>query len=239
MAAVLAGGDAAVISHFSAAELWGVLKARRRRPDVTVKRPRRSRLGINFHSSLLAADEVEAHDGIPVTSVARTLLDLAADLDRARLKNVIDKAEGARLSSPASLPALVARYPGRPGTPLIESILADGHIGTNISKEELELRFAAVIEERGLPPPEINVPLFLGDRWIEADCLWRSARLVVELDSRKFHQTDAAFERDRERDRALISEGWRVIRITWRQLHLDPAGVARDLSAALREPIRS
>ena len=72
------------------------------------------------------------------------------------------------------------------------------------------------------------MPLFVAGHWIEVDCLWRSARLIVELDSRKFHQTDAAFENDRERDRALISEGWRVIRITWRQLDRDPAGVARD-----------
>ena len=78
MAAALAGGNAAVISHFSAAELWGLLKARRRWPDVTVRRARHPRHGINFHSSLLPADEVDVHDGIPVTSVARTLLDLAA-----------------------------------------------------------------------------------------------------------------------------------------------------------------
>jgi predicted transcriptional regulator of viral defense system len=216
MAAVLAGGGNAVLSHFSAAELWRLLKPAGRLPEVTIRESRRSRPGLRFHSSPLPADEVGRRDGIPVTVTARTLLDIAPGLTAVRLKSAVDAAEGRQLGGELSLADLLDRYPRRAGTAAIRRVLADGRIGLDVPREELELRFADV-----------------GGRWLEVDCAWRSARLVVELDSRAHHENSTAFEADRERDQALIAAGWRVMRVTWRQLHDASARIARDIEMAL------
>lgn len=233
MAAVLAGGDGAVLSHRSAAALWGLLSDGGRWPEITIRKPPRRRPAITIHSSSLPADEVGEQRGIPVTTVARTLLDLAADLDRHRLKQAIDKAEIRRLGDRAPLTALVERYSGRRGVANLRTIIAEGRIGFDITREELELRFAAFVDNFDLPRPEVNAPLLAGGAPIEVDCLWRDQRLIVELDSRTFHDTGPAFERDRARDRALMADGWRVIRVTWRQLHHEPERLAQDLRRAL------
>ena len=109
-----------------------------------------------------------------------------------------------------------------------------GRIGIDVPKEELELRFAELIERHGYPRPLRNALVDTGNAVIEVDCLWREAKLIVELDSRAFHRDIRAFERDRERDRMLTTNGWRVIRLTWRQLHADERAVVADLCAALR-----
>jgi very-short-patch-repair endonuclease len=98
-----------------------------------------------------------------------------------------------------------------------------------LTRSELEDVFLTVLETHGLPRPEVNVDLRLGDRFIEADFLWREQRLIVEVDGHGTHGTRAAFERDRERDRILQAHGWRVVRITWRQLHDDPGAIGVDL----------
>jgi very-short-patch-repair endonuclease len=97
----------------------------------------------------------------------------------------------------------------------------------------LEDRFMALLERMGLPLPATNVPLPRNSRWIEADCVWRRPRPIVELDGHATHGTRATYERDRARDCALIAAGWRVMRITWRQLRDEPAELARDLRASL------
>jgi hypothetical protein len=108
--------------------------------------------------------------------------------------------------------------------------LPRGRLGTTVTRSELEERFLGFIEEAGLPRPELNAHMELGDgSWIEVDCLWRPAKLVIELDGYGSHGTRAAFERDRAKDRLLQAIGWRVVRITWRQLHHDPTTVATDL----------
>jgi hypothetical protein len=233
MAAVLAGGGNAVLSHFSAAELWRLLKPAGRLPEVTIRGSRRSRPGLRFHSSPLPADEVGRRDGIPVTVTARTLLDIAPGLTAVRLKSAVDVAEGRQLGGELSLADLLDRYPRRAGTAAIRRVLADGRIGLDVPREELELRFAELIERYGLPAPAANGIIDVGGRWLEVDCAWRSARLVVELDSRAHHENSTAFEADRERDQALIAAGWRVMRVTWRQLHDASARIARDIEMAL------
>jgi hypothetical protein len=233
MAAVLAGGEGAVLSHRSAAELWGLLKPAGGHPEVTVRAKRGSRPNLHVHVSSLPADEVGHHAGIPVTGVARTLLDLAPSLTPVRLKSVIDAAENRRLGGSLSLPELLDRHPRRPGSPAIARILAERRIGLDVPHEELELRFAELIDRYGLPQPEVNAILTARGGNLEVDCAWRSARLVVELDSRKHHSDPSAFENDRRRDQALIAVGWRVMRVTWRQLIDEPARLARDLGRAL------
>jgi very-short-patch-repair endonuclease len=234
MAAVLAGGSGAALSHRAAAALW--LLHEPVRLEVTVAGAGRSRPGVRFHRSLLAEDEVTAVQGIPVTSVPRTLLDLAAVLPRHRVERAINEAEVRGLSDPLSLADLVDRYPGRRGICAVKAILSRLQAGVRMTRSELESRFLGFARRNHLPAPEVNAHLFVRGRWIECDCVWRTQRLVVELDGRAVHTTAAAFERDRARDRALHAAGWRSVRVTWRQLHDDAGALAADLHAILAGP---
>jgi hypothetical protein len=234
LAAVLAGGRGAVLSHGSAAAHWGVRPAGTP-VAVTTGRRRRSRPGVRFFRSRLPADETTTHDGIPVTTVPRTLFDLAAVISAGQLARAVAEAEVRRLWDPLSLGELLARHPRRPGAVAIRAVLG-GSAG--ITRSELEDRFLAFAGRAGLLRPATNVLLQVGGRWIEADCVWHDQRLIVELDGRAIHATPSAFERDRARDRALTVAGWRVIRITWRQLRDQPEAIARDLRAALDRPAR-
>jgi hypothetical protein len=180
---------------------------------------------------MLPPDEVTVCSGVPVTTVPRTLLDLASVVERRHVERAIQEADVRRLHDPLSLLDLVARYPGRRGTPLIKAILADGRVGGGVPRSELEGRFLAFLDRFTLPRPEVNANLCVRGRWV--DCLWRSARLIVELDGRATHDIPTAFERDRARDRRLSVEDWRVIRVTWRQLHLETRALAEDLRTML------
>ena len=231
-AAVLAGGEHAALSDQAAGGLMGLI-AYTGRAHVTVPTSRRTVPGIVWHASPLPLDEVERREGIRVTTPARTLLDLAASLAEHRLERAIDRAEAQHLTSPTSLAALVERYRGRRGVATLRKILGEGEIGRRVTKSELEDRFLVFIDRHALPRPETNVWLQAADGWVEVDCLWRDARLVVELDGRAFHDAAGVFEADRARDRALIAAGWRVVRVTWRQLTREPAPLAADLHAAV------
>ncbi|HEU0024588.1 MAG TPA: DUF559 domain-containing protein [Thermoleophilaceae bacterium] len=163
----------------------------------------------------------------------RTLLDLAAVLRAPQLEQAIEQAEMLRLTDPLSLRDMLARYPGRRGVLALRRILQEGRIGATVTRSELEARFREFVEHAGLPRPEVNVRLQLAGEWIEVDCLWRSQRVVVELDCRAVHATNAAFERDRARDRRLQAAGWRPVRVTWRQLARDAHAVEADLRVLL------
>jgi restriction endonuclease-like protein len=232
MAAVLAAGRGAALSHRSAASLWRVRPTTRPLIEVTVDR-QLSRRGIEAHRGELARDEVTTVLGIPVTTLPRTLLDLAAVLARRDVERAVEEAEVLRLSDALSLVDLVARHSGRRGVATIRAILAAKRVGSSATRSELEERFLAFVERVGLPPPEVNASVQVRGRSIECDCVWRTWRLIVELDGHAFHATAAAFERDRARDRALHAGGWRVVRITWRQLHHDAAALAADLFGLL------
>lgn len=233
MAAVLVTGPGAALSHRSAATIWGVHVSTRTRVEVTAERQCTSRPGVEVHRSRLSPDEVTAVDGIPVTTVPRTLLDLATVLGRREVARAANEAEARQLADPLSLGDLVARYPRRRGIATIKAILADGRIGATVTRSELEGRFLAFLGDAGLPRPEVNVSLQLRGNWIEVDCLWRGQRLVIELDGMATHGTAASFVGDRSRDRVLQSAGWRVVRITWRQLHDEPDVVEADLRTLL------
>jgi predicted transcriptional regulator of viral defense system len=235
MAAALAGGPNAVLSHRSAAALWGIRTGGPTRVEVTVPRALRSRTGLHVHRGVLAADEVTAVRGIPVTTAARTLLDLAAVLTPARLERAVEEAERLRLGDDPSLHALVARHPRRRGVATLRRILDDAQIAVAFTRSELEERFLAFLADAGLPRPLVNAPVeLLGGTRVEADCLWPAERLAVELDGHASHATRAAFERDRARDRGLQAAGWRVVRITWRHLHGEPQSLAAELRMLLR-----
>jgi hypothetical protein len=225
MAAVLATGG--TLSHRSAAALWGMLPYRYL--EVTTANGRR-RFGIHIHRGDVPDDERTREHGIPVTTPPRTVLDLAAVLRPRHLERAINDAEAQGLSDPLSLPDLIARYPRHRGVRALKKILDRG---TGTTRSELEVRFLEFIRARGLPAPETNAHLLIRGAWTECDCLWREQGLVVELDGRAWHSTAAAFERDRERDRALNAEGFRTVRVTWRQLHESPEALAADLRSLL------
>lgn len=177
---------------------------------------------VTVHCSAVPADEATKHDGIPVTTLPRTLLDLASVVSPTQLERALNEAEVRRLTDPLSLADLVERHPHRPGIRAARALLGEPQ---SITRSELEARFRRFARAIGLPAPALNVPL----EGIECDCVWTGQRLVVELDGRGVHDTAVAFERDRARDRMLNAAGWRVVRITWRQLREEPERLAGDL----------
>jgi very-short-patch-repair endonuclease len=231
MAAVLAAGPDAVLSHRSAAALWGIRNTERAAVEVVSPRLCR-RPKIEAHRGTLLPDEIDRERGIPVTTPARTLLDLAEVISEQQLERAINEAEVRRLTSPLPLGALVARHPTRRGTGAIRRILEDDKLGETITRSELEERFLALVDAHNLPRPRMNEPL--GP--YQPDAAWHDARLIVELDSYPIHTTRRAFESDRKRDRELQAAGYRVVRITWRQLEDEPRAIAEELSALLATP---
>jgi very-short-patch-repair endonuclease len=164
-----------------------------------------------------------------VTTVPRTLLDLAAVLPPHQVARAINEAEVQRLADPVPLVALLARYPRRRGVAVARAVLDEASIGSTITRSELEEGFHAFLIHHDLPRPEVNANVRIGDRLIECDFAWPAQGLIAELDGHAFHVTTAAYERDRARDRALSVAGWRVVRITWRQLRDDAVGLAADM----------
>ena len=230
LAAVLAAGPAAVLSHRSAGALWGIRSSSSSRIDVTAPRERR-RPGVTVHRAKLPPDETTLHRAIPVTTPARTLLDLAALLAAHRLARAAERAEALRLTSPTTLTELVDRYPGRPGTPKLRRLLEDHRIVPTTTASELERRFLTFLDAFELPRPLVNESL---DPGTTPDFRWPQQRLIVELDGFETHGTRQAFERDRARDRALTAQGWRVARVTQRQLEANPEELAGELRQILR-----
>jgi restriction endonuclease-like protein len=168
-----------------------------------------------------------------VTSVFRTIFDFAGVLGRRQLERALNEAEVRGLTDKVSLPQLLERHPRARGAMTLRQLLAEKASG-GVTNRELKERFVAFLDARGFPRPALNAPLALRGRFFRIDCLWREARLAVELDGRAVHGTAAAFEADRERDRILQAEGWRTARVTWRQLHADPEAIAADLRSLLR-----
>jgi very-short-patch-repair endonuclease len=237
MAAVLVA-DGAVLSHRSAAALWVLRRSDRTAVEITVPRALRPRARLEIHEGRLPPDEVTTHDGILVTTPARTLLDLAAVVSPQHLERAATEAEIHRLGSPTSLAALVARYPTRTGTKTIRRLLNARDIGRNITKHQLELRFLAFLDAHRLPRPRINATVDVHPKPKEVDCLWPDHRLIAELDGFAAHGTRTAFEEDRDRDRALLVSGYRVTRITWRQIAEEEEALA-DALRSLLDPARA
>ena len=232
MAAVLACGPDAVLSHRSAAQLWGLMP--RRSIAVELTRPRRAKPlpTIAPHVSPLQPDEVEEAWGIPVTSVARTMLDIAPLVDERGLERAWNEMEVRELRDPVGVEAMVVRHPGKRGIARVRKVMYSTKPAGR-TRNELEERFVRLVDDYGLPRPRINAHLALRERFFEIDALWPAERLAVELDGGAAHGTRRAFHRDRERDRVLLAEGYRTARVTWDQMRDEPALIAADLRSAL------
>jgi hypothetical protein len=171
--------------------------------------------------------------GIPVTTLDRTLLDLSAELSLEAFEAAIREAEYLHRFRLEALERLLATHPGSRGATKVKVCLGSlGRGPKGRARKGLEVRFAALLAKTDFPMPALNALLDLDGFKVEADCLWREQRLIVELDGGKAHRTRSAFESDRERDRRLQTAGWRVIRVTWRQLD-EPAALLEDLRRLL------
>jgi hypothetical protein len=231
-AAVLAGGPGTVLSHRSAAEALGLLWPSDIEVEVTRPRAYRGRAEIRAHRAVLLPDEVGEVDGIPVTSPFRTAFDVAGLGERRVVERVLHEVKLRRITDAVSFEELLRRYPRKRGARLLSEVRAS-KAPVGVTRNEFEESFVAFLDEYGLPRAEANAAVAVGGRFFEIDALWRPQRLAAELDGREVHDSDDAFESDRERDRVLLVAGWRTARITWRQLRDGPAAVAADLRALL------
>jgi very-short-patch-repair endonuclease/predicted transcriptional regulator of viral defense system len=232
MAAVLAGGDGAVLSHRSAAALWEIAPTASARIDVTTVRRNEGQPGIAFHG-VRRVDEADrtVRDEIPVTTLARTLLDLAEAVSLRQLERAVEEAERLQLLDLNALEDACRRNRGRRGLKQLRAVIETAAPPPN-TRSELERRFIRICRESGLPSPALNCFI----EGFEVDAVWPEQRLVVELDGYEFHHTHRAFERDRARDMALQLAGYRVLRVTHQRLLRDPSGVVRAVSILLATP---
>ncbi|MGC1165763.1 MAG: type IV toxin-antitoxin system AbiEi family antitoxin domain-containing protein [Solirubrobacterales bacterium] len=217
LAAVLACGPDAVLSHRAAADLLGIRENRRARIDVTAPGRRgRAPRGIDAHrdGSLAAADRMVIDD-IPCTSVARMLLDFAGVEPVRELRKAVREAEVKRILDKGAVRELIKRSRGRRGVARLRMVLDEIHPETRRTRSYMESLFLEMCTRAELPRPEVNVSLRIGNDTFEPDFLWRDAGLIVEADSRQFHDTDLAFLDDRRREQRLQLAGWRVSHCTW------------------------
>jgi very-short-patch-repair endonuclease len=231
LAAVLACGDGAVLSHEAAAAHWRLITATPRVVDVTVPTPggRSRRRGIQVHRCPLPPVEITRLNGIPVTTVARTVLDLAGGAPERQIERALDEAAYLGRLHQDALEATLARYPNRKGSRLLRHIAARHSAGATRTRSELEERFLELCRKRGLPPPAVNVRVegFL------VDFFWPNARLVVETDGYGAHSRRSTFEADRARTVTLQAAGYQVLRFSYRQVFERADWVADHLELAL------
>jgi very-short-patch-repair endonuclease len=180
----------------------------------------------------VADDEWLIKDGIPVTSPFRTIFDLSATAEMRELERAFHEAEVREVTDRVSLPMLLARYPGRRGVRKVRVLLGSER-PVGITRNDFEEAFLVLVDAHGLPRPRMNADLSVRGRFFEIDALWEEQRVAVELDSRGVHGTRKRFESDRQRDRILVAEGWRTMRVTWRQLQVEPEAIVGDLRLAL------
>jgi very-short-patch-repair endonuclease len=234
-AAVLAYGRGTVLSHHTAAVLWGIQRERSGPIHVTAPSGRQGverRRGIWVHRCKFVPEDVTRRDGFPVTTVARTLFDLAEVAPFDSLEKAAEEADRLHLLRLRELEAVCERGRGRRALRPVRRLLAE-LAAPDEGRSPLEARFAAFIREHRLRPPVQNVHV-LGH---EVDALWPSAKLIVELDSWEFHSHRSAFERDRTRDSELLIAGYRTIRVTHRRLDREAAQLAGEIRQLLKQRV--
>lgn len=231
LAAVLSSGRGTLIARRSALHLWGLAVEGIEDEAVSVLvvgRRVRTRAGlVARRAGALARSDATRRHGIPVTTAARTVVDLAADLSGPDLEDLVHELQVRRLASPAAMRAALVRAGNPPGAPRLRPLLVGAERG--VTRNRAERRLGEVLRAARLPEPETNVRVLR----FEVDVLWRRERVVAEFDGFAVHGTRRAFEADRARDADLLAAGYRVVRITWRQLRDEPMVVAARVAAIL------
>jgi very-short-patch-repair endonuclease len=205
---------------------------------VTAPHKSASSKRIRRHHSPLPVDEITIEEGIPVTSVHRTIFDLAATASVDEMVAMIKEAEYRNLWDRLSLWDLLERYPGKRGSQNLRFALErlkEEPIGRR--RSFLEKRFAPFLRRHRLPLPRFNDWILLGAKRYQVDCHWPGTEQIVELDGWEGHGTRSAFREDRARDRALHVGGYSVTRITFNQLDDEPEAIAADLRVLLRSAL--
>jgi very-short-patch-repair endonuclease len=233
-AAVLACGARAVLSHRSAAGAWGIRPDGGSRWDVTVRSASRVRPDAPvkaFRHPTLRDEEVTALDGIPTTTVARTLLDLAALVPAHHLRRAVERADDAGLFDLTALRATLDAHPRRPGRRRLLTLLAElrDHDLAR-TRSDVEAAFLQLCVDHGLPRPQVNRT----NNGREHDFTWPAHDLIVEVDGYAFHRSRKAFANDRARDRDALRRGRRVARFTAVEVVSAPTVVAHELEALLK-----
>ena len=230
-AAVLACGPGAVLSHETALGLWGLMDLRPGPVQLTVVAGTgRVRPGIVTHvTSSIDRAEIRRRERLPVTSPARALLDVASRMPSRRIEHTLDTAIERGLISRTAVHELLARYPGRTGTPVLVALLESGRpsSATRSNGEEQLLR---LLRRGGIPDPEVNQR----ERRYMPDLVWHAERVLVEFDGWLYHSGKAAFERDRVRQNDLVvDDGWIVVRVTSEMMRCTPERVLVLIATAL------
>jgi very-short-patch-repair endonuclease len=234
MAAVLASGPEAVLSHHTAAALWGIRGYSGGTIHVTMPHKSASTKRIRRHFSQVPDDERAIHEGIPATSVHRTIFDLAPTVSVDDVLAMIKEAEYLNRWDRLSLPDLLERYRGKRGSRKLRFALQRlEEEPTGRKRSKLEERFAPFLRRHRLPLPRFNDWILLGAKRYQVDCHWPHLRLIVELDGWEGHSSRSAFQDDRARDRVLHAAGYSVIHLTWNQLNIEPEEIAADLRTLL------
>ena len=238
LAAVLACGPTAVLSHRSAAALWGLRGGAPPLVEVAVPSGagRRARDGIALRRMpALAPWQVTATAGVPVTTVARTLVDLAGCVEPALLRRAVERAEQLELFDLRALRRVLDAHPRRPGVRALSTLLEDyREHGMTVTRSDLEARFLELCRAHGLPRPLVN----RDSSGNEVDFRWPDHGLVVEVDTWTYHGTRAAFARDRARDRAQLRAGLRMARVTGDEIEQAGAALAAEISGLLEADAR-
>ena len=234
IAAVLNCGPDAVLSHRSAAALWGIRDHGGGPVDVTSPSKTKPWGSIRRHFAPLPADEVTVECGIPVTTAPRTIFDLAATSPTDTVESALRQSEFRRLYDPLSLHDLIARYPRHRGVRSVRAALARLAEAPGHTVSRLEDRFLPFLDRHDMPRPHLNVWIEARGRRFKVDCFWPASRQIVELDGWEGHGTRSAFHDDRARDRRLRVAGYGVTRIPWSALDDEPSAVAADLRTLLQ-----
>jgi len=230
LAALFACGAGSLVSHRSAAALWGLAHDGDEVQVTVVGRHRRSRAGIDVTQvGSLDQRDRRSRNGILVTAPARTLIDLAGVVDDdADLERAVSEARALRLIRDGEIEAALERARNRAGATRMRRFLS-AETESGFTRLEAERRMWRLARDSGLPQPLCNARV----NGVEVDFVWPEQRLIVEVDGYQFHGHRRAFERDRRRDQALIAAGYRVMRVTWRQLRWEPLRVAVAIAGAL------
>ena len=236
MAAVLAYGPNAVASHRTAGGLQGLREDNSPKTDVSLPlQSARARPGINAHASpTLRPTDVTKRHGIPCTTVARTLLDLADVVPRRQLERALEQAEIMRVFDLDELQEVLAHANGRRGAGVLRDLLAELGDEPGLTDNDLEDRYLELCRAAGLPPPEVNRWIAIDDGPpLKADFVWTAKCLIVETDGWGSHGTRHRFESDRRRDQRARLAGWETVRFTRRQVLTDPDWVIATTAALL------